>query len=44
MTDNERFCMGLNGRAKMEKEFDEKIVLDKYREIIYSIYDDKESI
>jgi len=37
MTHDERILMGLRGREKMEKEFDENIVLDKYKKIIKNI-------
>ena len=37
MSHPQRCKMGQNGRNKMEKEFDEKIVIDKYLEVITSI-------
>jgi len=37
MTDDERLDMGLNSRRKMEKEFDEKIVLEEYIKTIKDI-------
>ena len=30
--------MGRRGREKVIREFDEKIVIDKYREAIFTIY------
>ena len=41
MTGSDRIHMGLNSRKKMEKEFDEKIVLDKYKEEIFQIYNEE---
>jgi glycosyltransferase involved in cell wall biosynthesis len=43
MTGSDRIHMGLNSRKKMEKEFDEKIVLDKYKEAIFKIYDEEDA-
>jgi glycosyltransferase involved in cell wall biosynthesis len=37
LSDEERKIMGQAGRAKMIKEFDEKIVIDKYLEAIEDI-------
>lgn len=37
MTSAEREVMGLRGRAKMEREFDEQLVIDKYLAAIASI-------
>ena len=37
MSSNERKIMGQNGRKKIEKEFDEKIIIEKYLEVITSI-------
>lgn len=34
---SELAAMGLAGRAKMEREFDEKIVIDRYLEVLQSI-------
>ena len=34
LSDNEKYTMGQNGRKKMEKEFDEKIVIDQYISLI----------
>ena len=34
MTNKERKQMGLNGRKKMEKEFDRQLVVEKYMEVI----------
>ncbi len=44
MTDSDRIHMGLNSRRKMEKEFDEKIVLNIYKKAIFTIYDNQENI
>jgi glycosyltransferase involved in cell wall biosynthesis len=41
MIGSDRIHMGLNSRKKMEKEFDEKIVLDKYKEEIFQIYNEE---
>jgi len=41
MTDKERMHMGLNSRKKMKKEFDEKIILDKYKKEIFDIYEEE---
>jgi len=30
LSDDQRFAMGLRGREKMEREFDEQIVIRKY--------------
>lgn len=38
MTPEERKTMGKLGRVKMENEFDEKIVIDKYLEVINSLH------
>jgi glycosyltransferase involved in cell wall biosynthesis len=35
MSHNDRILMGLNGREKMEKEFDEKIVVSRYLKVVY---------
>ncbi|WP_201353791.1 glycosyltransferase family 4 protein [Hydrogenimonas urashimensis] len=37
MSAEERFKMGISGRKKMEKEFDEKLIIDRYVHIINSI-------
>ena len=37
MAPSDRAAMGLAGRAKMEQQFDEKIVIDRYLEVIQSI-------
>ncbi len=37
LSDEERHAMALYGRKKMEREFDEKIVIQKYLEVIDSI-------
>jgi len=36
---NERQKMGLQGRKKIEREFDEKIVIDRYMQVIKEIQD-----
>lgn len=36
MTNSERRQMGLNGRKKIEKEFDRQIVVDKYMGVIFN--------
>ena len=41
MPDEERIQMGRNGRLKMEKEFDEKFVLNSYMKAIQEISLDK---
>ena len=37
LSEEERYAMALYGRKKMEREFDEKIVIEKYMEVIESI-------
>jgi glycosyltransferase involved in cell wall biosynthesis len=37
LTPEQRTEMGLRGRAKMEAEFDEKIVIDKYLSAIEAV-------
>ena len=37
LTEEERHAMALYGRKKMERQFDEKIVIQKYMEVIESI-------
>lgn len=37
LTDSERASMGLAGRRKMELEFDEEIVIDRYRKVLGEI-------
>lgn len=39
----ERRAMGLAGRAKVEREFDEKIVVSKYLEAISAVLDDQKA-
>lgn len=41
MSHSEREAMGLRGREKVEREFDEQIVIKKYLEVISSILDTK---
>lgn len=44
MSGSDRIHMGLNSRKKMEKEFDEKIALDKYKKAIFKLYNDEEDV
>jgi len=44
MTNEQRKLMGLNGRKKIEKEFDRKIVVEKYMEEIYNDKKNNKSI
>jgi hypothetical protein len=37
LTDAQRALMGARGRAKMERQFDERIVIDKYLQTIETI-------
>ena len=37
LSSSDRIAMGAAGRAKMEKEFDEKIVIDRYLEVVKTI-------
>jgi len=39
LTNEERSEMGRRGREKVVKEFDEKIVIEKYRDVIGEICD-----
>ena len=39
LTHTERELMGLNGRSKVEREFDENIVVDRYLEVIAEVKD-----
>ncbi len=43
LSDEQRAEMGRRGREKVEREFDEKIVIDKYRESISSILEQSKS-
>ena len=44
MKSDDRQLMGFNSRKKIEKEFDEKIVLNKYKKAIKKVYDKKKNI
>lgn len=43
LNDQQRAEMGSNGRKKVEREFDEKIVINKYRQVISSILQQSKS-
>jgi spore maturation protein CgeB len=38
MSEEERKAMGQKGREKIKKEFDEKIVIDKYLDAVKQIF------
>lgn len=42
MTPDERVAMGIAGRRKMEREFDEQIVIDRYMDVIEQVRKTKE--
>lgn len=44
MSDADRIRMGLNSRRKMEKEFDERIVINKYKKAILTIRGNENNI
>ena len=41
LSNDERAQMGIAGRRKMEREFDRKIVVDAYMDVVHQIAEDK---